>query len=305
MFVLDDHVEVRRRALVGHRDPSDPGRRQSALRERHLVLRELDDVDLLAPEFANDRLHAGALHADAGAHRIDVPFAAEHSHLRALARGADGGLDDHRAVVDLRHLHLEQLDQETGIGSGHDDLRSLGLLVDLDDHAADALALAVALVARLLAAGNDRLGAAEVDDDVASLEPPDRAVDDLADPVLELVEDLLALRFADALVEHLLGRLGRDPAQALGRNGELDLLAQLGVLLVLASFVQGPLGEGVLDLVDHCSIAEGAELAGLPVHVGAHGFLDVVLLLGRRCDRVLQGNDPLVQVDVLLVRDLP
>ena len=85
---------------------------------------------------------------------------------------------------------------------------------------ADALALAVALVARLLGAGHDGLGAAEVDDDVAALEALDGAVDDLADAVDVLVVDLLALGLADALVEHLLGRLGGDAAEALGRDRE-------------------------------------------------------------------------------------
>ena len=34
--------------------------------------RVLNDVDLFAAQFANDRLHAHALHADAGADWIDV-----------------------------------------------------------------------------------------------------------------------------------------------------------------------------------------------------------------------------------------
>ena len=170
LLVLDDDVEVRHLAVVRHRDAGDLGRRQRALGEGHQVVAVLDDVDLLAAQLADDRLHARALHADAGAHRIDVALAAVDRDLGALAGGAHRGLDHHRAVVDLGHFHLEQLDQQARIGARQHDLRALGLLVDVDDDAADALALAVALVARLLVARHHRLGAAEVDDDVAALE---------------------------------------------------------------------------------------------------------------------------------------
>jgi hypothetical protein len=68
-------------------------------------------------------------------------------------------------------------------------------------------------VARLLVARHHRLDAAEVDDDVAALEPAHRAVDHVADLVLVLVPDLLALGLADALVEDLLRRLGGDAAR--------------------------------------------------------------------------------------------
>src|SRR5213075_1309589 len=197
------------------------------------------DVDLLAAQLADDRLHARALHADAGADRVDVALAAEHRDLGTLAGGADGGLDHHRAVVDLRHFHLEELDQQARIGAREHDLRSLGLLVDVGDDGADALALAVALVARLLGARHGGLGAAEVDDDVAALEALDGAVHDLAHAVDVLVVDLLALGLADALVEHLLGVLGRDAAETLGRERQQDLVADLGAGLALLGFLDG------------------------------------------------------------------
>ena len=53
----------------------------SALGEGHEVVAVLDDVDLLAAQLADDRLHARALHADAGADRIDVALAAETATL--------------------------------------------------------------------------------------------------------------------------------------------------------------------------------------------------------------------------------
>ena len=74
---------------------------------------------------------------------------------------------------------------------------------------------------------------------------------------------------------------------------------------MLAGLFEGPLGEGVLNLFHHLPVEKGVELAGLPVHVGAHRLLDVVLLLGRGGHRVLEGDDPPVEIDVLLVGDLP
>ena len=305
MLVFDDDVEVRCGAFVGHRNAGDPRRRQRALREGHPVFRVFDDVDLLAPEFPDDRLHARSLHPDAGADRVHVALPAQDGDLGPFAGGTHRGLDHDGAVVDLGHFHLEQFDQQTGVGPGHHDLRSLGLLVDLDDHSADALTLAVAFVTGLLVAGNDRLGAAEIDDDVAALETSDRAVDDLADAILEFAEDFLPLGFPDTLVKDLLRGLGSDPPEPIGGDGDLDLLADLGVLLVLARLFECPLGGGILHLVDHLAVEEGAELAGLAVHVGAHRLLDVVLFLGRRGHRVLEGDDPPVEIDVLLVGDLP
>src|SRR5690606_10468606 len=181
-------------------------------------VRVLDDVDLLAAQLADDRLHTRALHADTGADRVDVALATVDRDLGPLAGRPHGRLDHHGAVVDLRHLHLEQLDEQPRVGARQDDLLPLGLLVHFDDDGADPFALAPALVARLLGTRNDRLGAPQIDDDVAALEPLDRAVDDFAGPIDVLVVDLLALGLAHALVEHLLGRLSGDPPETVGRH---------------------------------------------------------------------------------------
>src|ERR1051326_1925988 len=202
LVVVDDDVEVRpvRRLVAGHADAGDLRRRQRVLRARDDVLVPGDDVDLLAAQLADDRLHARALHADAGADRVDVALARHHRDLGALARLAHGALDDNGAIVDLRHFHLEELDEQPRIGAREHDLRSLRLRVHVDDHGLDAVALRVALGARLLRARDDPLGfAVEVDDHVAALEALDVAVLQLPDLVLELVVDLLPLGLADLL----------------------------------------------------------------------------------------------------------
>ena len=176
--------------------------------------------------------------------------------------------------------------------------------MDLDDDAADPLALAVALVARLLGARDDGLGAAEVDDDVAALEALDGAVDHLAGAVDVLVVDLLALGFAHPLVEDLLGGLRGDAPEPLGGDGGEDLVADLGAGLVLLRLFHRPLGRRVLDHLDDLLDGPGVELAGLRVPGGANGLLDPVLLLGCGGHRVFERLNPALVVDFLLARDL-
>ena len=102
--------------------------------------------------------------------------------------------------------------------------------MDVNDDGLDAVALRVALGARLLRAGDDPLGlAVEIDDHVAALEALDVAVLQLAHLAGELVVDLLPLRLAHLLIEHLLGRLGSDAAEFVGLLGQrnVDLVALL------------------------------------------------------------------------------
>jgi hypothetical protein len=58
---------------------------------------ERHDVDLLAAQLLHHGLHAGALHADAGAHRIDVRVARGDGDLAARA-GLAGDTDTMRTM---------------------------------------------------------------------------------------------------------------------------------------------------------------------------------------------------------------
>src|SRR4029079_9567388 len=191
-----------------------------------------DDVDLLAAQLLHDRLHARSLHADAGADRIDVAIARADRDLRARPRLARRRLDAHDLLVDLRDLHLEQLLEQALVRARQDDLRAARGLVDVDDERDDAVTGAVRLARDLIAHRQHRLGAAQVDDDVAALEAPHDAGDQLALAVLVLVEDVLALRLAHALQDDLLGRLGGDAAESLPGAIQLQELAVLRVLLL-------------------------------------------------------------------------
>jgi hypothetical protein len=82
--------------------------------EAHRVVRELDDVDLLAAQLADDRLHARALHPDARADRIDVTLARVDGHFRAIP--ACAGAADHHGAVVSRHF-CSNSDEQRRVGA--------------------------------------------------------------------------------------------------------------------------------------------------------------------------------------------
>src|SRR5262245_1718384 len=97
------------------------------------VVRERDDVDLLAPELVDHLSHASAARADAGTDGIDVGVVGPDRDLGAVPRLAGTRLDLDDAVGDLGHLELEQLEDQARMGARHDDLGPLGRAPDLDD----------------------------------------------------------------------------------------------------------------------------------------------------------------------------
>src|SRR5262249_9063545 len=123
------------------------------------------------------RLHARALDADAGADRVDVAIARADRDLRSGAWLASHRLDADDLLVDFGNFHLEELlDQALG-GARENDLRTAGVALDVEHEGDNAVAGAIGLARHLLADRQDRLGAAEVDDDVAALETPHDAGD--------------------------------------------------------------------------------------------------------------------------------
>src|SRR6185369_10905590 len=132
------------------------------------------------------------------------------------------------------HLLAEELDQEVRVRATQNDLRALGGEIDVVDVGPNAIALAIALARDLLALGKDRVGAAEIDDDVLLLESLHDAREDLALAVLELVVDELALGVAHLLDDVLLGGLRRDPPEHLARQLGEQLVADLGFLVEAA-----------------------------------------------------------------------
>src|SRR5690606_33634027 len=321
--VLAAPADDQRQLIVGHHhlDPlvllvhhhlADLGGGQGVDDEGRLVRAPLDDVDLLALQLGDHRLHAAAAHADAGADGVDGAVVGDHRHLGAAARVAGHGADLDDPVVDLRHLLGEQLGHEAAVGAGQQDLRALGLAAHVVDVAADAVADVEVLARDRLVAAHDAFAAAQVDDDVAVLDPRDHAVDYPADPVLELLVLALALGLANLRGHHLAGHLGLHAAELeRGQNLLVDL-AHEGVLV-------GPLGVGQADdadrllltfldvpgrvVVDNGQHALDGRRAGLGIDVHADVVLGAVAGPGALLDRLFDRLDDDLLVDRLLARD--
>jgi hypothetical protein len=246
----------------------------------------------------------------------------DHRHLGAAARVAGHGADLDDPVVDLRHFLGEQLGHEAAVRAGKQDLRALGLAADVVDVAADPVADVEVLARDRLVAAHDAFAAAQVDDDVAVLDPLDRAVDDLAHAVLVLFELALALGVADLAHHHLAGHLGLHPAELEGRQQLLvgvadpwrscrgawrrpgagcprllDRQLQAGLLVDPAAEhrVVGHHGDHPLD----------GGLAGLGIDVHADVVLGAVARAGALLDRLLDRLDDDLLVDRLLAGHRP
>src|SRR5437588_8872208 len=108
-----------------------------------------------------------------------------------------------------------------------EDLRAARLAPHVIDEGADAVAVAEGLARKQLVAPYDRLAAAEIDHDIAVLDPLDDAVDDIADAVLVFLILAIALGLAHLLHDYLLGGLRRDPPVVERRQGLGDVIADL------------------------------------------------------------------------------
>ena len=186
-----------------------------------------------------------------------------------------------------------------------EDLRTARLAAHVVDIGADAVARPEHLARNQFVAAHDRFaaGAAEIDDDVAVLDPLDRPVDDLADPVLEHLVLLVALGLADLLHQHLLRGLGGNAAVVEGRQRLGNPVADLGRRILLLRVDKRDLGRVVLDLIDHQQQTGEANLAGLRIDLGAHlGLLAVARARGL-LHRVLHRGENDRTVDRLLARD--
>ena len=149
------------------------------------------------------------------------------------------------------------------MGARQEDLRAALLAAHVVDIGADAVAILEVLARDQLVAADDRLAAAEIDDDVAVFDALDRAVDDLADAVLVFVVLAVALGLAHLLHDDLLGRLRGDAAEIHRRQLLGDEVADLGVRVALARRGQRDLAAVVLDRLDHFHQPLQLHLAGL------------------------------------------
>ena len=238
--------------LVNHH-VADLGGRQGVGHIYGRVVVPLDDIDALVAQLLDDHPHPRAFGANAGTHRVEVVLPGMNGYLGAGAGLAGYRLYLHNAVVDLRHLNLEQPPYQVGVGAA-DDYRGPGILVtgvslqdirvaDLDNQRLQALVVAVMLVGRLLVAlvlvaldvemGQLGLHAvADLDNSEVRCGLQHGAADQLALAVGVLGEDGLAPGVADYRQDDVLGVLRRYPADVARRDVALLELAVLASLLV-------------------------------------------------------------------------
>ncbi len=289
--------------LIQH-DARNGGRLKGVDHERGGVFRPRDDIDLLALQFLHHGLHAAALHADAGADRVNAGIVGDHADLGAAAGIAGGGLDLDDAIVDLGHFLREQLAHEIGVCAGKENLRTAVVALHLGDQCAHTLAHAGGFARDLLVAADHTLGTAEVDDHVAELDRLDDAGNDFARAVLEFLELALTLCIAHLLEDHLLRALCVDAAKIVhGGQRVDDEVAHGRARLKLLGLFQIDLLEVVFHFLDHFDDAPQAQVAGHRVKLGPN-----IVLLAEACacgllDRLFHRFDHDALVDHLLRRD--
>ncbi|MNS76680.1 hypothetical protein D3C72_1102350 [compost metagenome] len=232
----------------------------------------------------------------------------EHGDLGAVARIAGTGLDFHQALADFRHFQLEQLDHEFRRGAADEQLRATRLRTHFGQVTADAVAGTQDITRNALVLRNETFSvAAKVDIDVAALGALDHTSDQLAHTVGPRIDNLLALGFAHALHDHLLGGLGGDATEV----GVLDLLFDVIADVHAFGFVdrvhQADLAIRRFHhhvIGHHFPAAVGFVVAILVVddHAGQH-FLVGIALLRCRGQRGLDGIEDYFTRHALLVGD--
>src|SRR5712691_921223 len=184
------------------------------------------------------------------------------------------------------------------------DLRPLGAPAHLEHEGADAITGIEPLARDLFALGQDRLRLADLDDDVALLDPMHDTPQDLTILAVEFLEDAIALGVPHPLQDHLLGRLGGDAAKLLGRQLLLELVAELGLRVQRLGVGEAELQLAVGDLLDDLLATENLEGARLAIDLHADVLGGAQGLARRRQQSRLQRLEEGLLVDPLFASDL-
>ena len=156
----------------------------------------------------------------------------------------------------------------------------------------------------MLAQGKHRLRAPQIHDDRTLLEAPDDAVDDFGAPVLVLLEDVVALRLADQLDDHLLGGLGQNPSEALRVERHSDVITEFRTRVEPLRLADEHLGRFVVDGFDHFAKLEELDLADLVVVAGLDLRLRTAVAPRSLFHRLFDRTDDVGLGDALVLGDL-
>ena len=294
LFVHDDRADFRRLHRVDH--------------ELRGVVVERNDVDALAGDLVRDGLDARTPHADAGADRIDARIVAADRDLGACARIACGTEDVDQALAHLRHLELEQLDQELRRGAAQEQLRTARLGTHVLQEGLDAVLRADRLARDHLVARDEAFGvAAEVDEDTVAVDALHQAGDQRADAGFVEFDDLRAFCLAHFLHDDLLRGLRRDAAERNRLERHFDVTTRLGFRRDVEGVLEAQLLVRELEfgrvVGKDLPALERVVVTRLAVDRNAHvDFFAVLLARGGR-ERGFECLEDDVLLDALLVRD--
>jgi len=288
--VRHDHLGLLGLAIED--DAHYPGRAQGTGDERLLVVRPGHDVDLFAVQLVHDVLYAHATHPDTGAHRIHARLQRSNRHLGPRSRLAGDGLDLHGAVIDLGDLQLEQAAQKPLVAARGNDLRPAARALHFRQVDPQTLVEAIVLARNLLAPRQQSLRLAEADGHTPGtrVNTAHHAVGQFSHTVGKLKVDGVALRLADALHDHLLGRLRGDAAKVPRLDLRLEDVPQPHCRVLLLCISQRDLRVRVLHLGHDDAVHKDARLTGLAIDAYPDVLVrSVVLLVGgdqRSLDRL-------------------
>ena len=265
-FVLVHHHDGRSPGDAAFRvrpqvHPQHPGRTQSLGDEDGRVGVPQDDVDFLPVELPHDGLDAGAANPDARADGVDVGRDGRDGHLGAPARLPGDGPDFHFAPVDFRHLFFQKSAQEVGMRPGEGDLRAFGGFLDVQEQGPDAVVHVEPFAGDLLLLGESAFGPFfQAHDDFMGMHGLHHTGHDFPDQLAEVVVLHLTLELAQALLEHLTGRLGRDAPKIMGRHIHHDEVPDLHLGVDASGLSQADFHAGVPDLSHYLLLGQHPNL---------------------------------------------
>src|SRR6185369_14919569 len=233
--------------------------------------------------------------------------AREDSNFGTAAHFSGARPDLDEILLDLRHLELEERLHEEGVCSAQNETRSLGRLLDALENGANRIALMEVLAMVLLAVRNDCLGLAELvqhDDEFAALDLLNFTGEKVTHPAGELVADLRALAFANALDDTLLRRLDRSATELGEINRDFHLVADLEVRILETRFLERDLARRVGDFFDDRLEENDSNRALVLVDIDFSLYRRAVLLGECGIDAVLEKPVQFGAIDLLRVRQL-
>jgi hypothetical protein len=178
------------------------------------------------------------------------------------------------------------------MGARQDDLRSPAGNLHTDDIGADPVTLSISLPRDLFLLRQYRVGAPQINDDIAPLEALHDAVDELPFAAFELIVDNLALGIAHTLNNILFGCLSGNAAEHAGIQLTQKLIADFSIRVqALFGLVQGHLNRRIGNILHHRFGFEKLHFANLRIKLRFDFPLMTECLLGSGNHGGFQGGD--------------